>query len=109
MPPIGSTPSNPACFIARNFSSTEPFTPIVEYIMALRSLRVEAAETVGVIASVTTPPAVIFRNDRRFITRRMFPLFRQLGLQDVIPAFAICRALDKRRGLRCIGRLQILV
>jgi hypothetical protein len=44
IPPIASTPSNPASFIARNFSSTLPFTPIVEYMIALRKFRFGAAQ-----------------------------------------------------------------
>src|SRR3954463_6823666 len=67
--PIGSTPSNPASFMARNFSSTEPFTPIVEYMMALRRLRFEAALDAGANAAAAAAPIVIFRNDRRFIAR----------------------------------------
>jgi hypothetical protein len=43
IPPIGSTPSNPASFMARNFSRTLPFRPMVEYMMALRRLRLGAA------------------------------------------------------------------
>src|SRR5439155_19205318 len=67
MPPIGSTPSNPASFMTRYFSSTEPFTPIVEYMIALRRLRFEAAEADGKTAAAAALAAVIFRKDRRFI------------------------------------------
>src|SRR5438067_1590800 len=64
---IGSTPSNPASFMARNFSSTEPFTPIVEYMIALRRFRFDAVEAAGAKAAAAAFPMVIFRNDRRFI------------------------------------------
>src|SRR2546430_7471752 len=67
MPPIGSPPSNPASFMTRNFSSTGPFTPIVEYMIALRRLRFEAAEADGRKAVAAAVAAAIFRNDRRFI------------------------------------------
>src|SRR5205814_9106221 len=67
MPPIGSTPLNPASFMTRYFSSTEPFTPIVEYMIALRRLRFEAAEADGTKAAAAALATVIFRNDRRFI------------------------------------------
>src|SRR5687767_11145521 len=69
--PMGSTPSNPASFIARNFWSTEPFTPIVEYIIALRRFRFGAAEEYGVkavaAAAVVATFIVILTKDRRFI------------------------------------------
>ena len=58
---------NPASFIARNFSSTEPFTPIVEYMMALRRFRFAAAGAAAVKAAAAALPIIIFKNDRRFI------------------------------------------
>jgi hypothetical protein len=53
--------------MALNFSSTDPFTPMVEYMMALRKLRFEAAVEAGTNAAAAAAAAVIFRNDRRFI------------------------------------------
>src|SRR5207248_1655789 len=69
MPPIGSTPSNPASFMTRYFSSTEPFTPIVECMIALRKLRFEAAAADGRTAVAAALAAAILRNDRRFINK----------------------------------------
>src|SRR5204862_179774 len=54
-------------FMTRYFSSTEPFAPIVEYMIALRRLRFEAAEADGRTAVAAALAAVILRNDRRFI------------------------------------------
>src|SRR5438105_4782552 len=71
MAPIGSTPSNPASFMTLTFSSTEPFTPMVEYMMALRRFRfgfeVDAAEAAEAKANAAAPAIVILRNDRRFM------------------------------------------
>src|SRR5205809_2048629 len=53
--------------MTRYFSSTEPFAPIVEYMIALRRLRFEAAEADGRTAAAAALAAAIFRKDRRFI------------------------------------------
>src|SRR6185295_1705484 len=67
MPPLGSTPSKPASFIALNFSITDPLKPIVEYMIAFLILRLDAAMAAGPAAATTAAvtPA-IFRNARRF-------------------------------------------
>ena len=52
-------------FMTRNFSSTEPFTPMVEYMIALRRLRFAAAEEDN--AAAPAPIAVSFKNVLLFI------------------------------------------
>src|SRR6185503_2159280 len=97
-------PSKPASFIARNFSSTDPFTPMVEYMMALRRSRLDAADAAGAKAAVVALAMVSLRKDRRFIgIDRNFQfsfLNRDSGallrLQDIVPRLAIHRPLNKR-------------
>jgi len=68
IPPMGSTPSKPAAFIARNRSKTEPFRPIVEYMIALRKLRLGVAQDPwGPNVATAAAPIVTFRNERRLI------------------------------------------
>jgi hypothetical protein len=40
---------------------------MVEYMIALRKLRFDAAEAVGEKAAPAAPPIVIFKKDRRFM------------------------------------------
>ena len=66
MAPIGSTPANPASFMARNFSRTDPFTPMVEYMIALRRSRGGAAQPAGT-STAAAAPVVSWRKVRRFM------------------------------------------
>src|SRR5436190_12087583 len=104
MPPIGSTPSKPASFMARNFSSTLPFTPMVEYMMALRRLRLGGADLAfGRNAVVAAMPAVTFKKERRFMVCYL------LSFQNPFPAFAILESLDEGISRRRVGGTHPLV
>src|SRR5215213_9665278 len=104
MPPIGSTPSKPASFMARNFSSTLPFTPMVEYMMALRRLRLGTADRAfGRNAVVAAMPAVTFKKERRFMVCYL------LSFQNPFPTFAILGPLDERVCGRRVGGAHRLV
>src|SRR5688572_23738107 len=69
MPPMASTPSKPASLTAANFSITEPFTPIMAYMIAFLIARcfVFSAAKVGAMAAAPVASAVVCRNVRRFM------------------------------------------
>src|ERR1051325_5899705 len=75
MPPIGSTPSKPASFTALNLSRTEPFIPMVSYIIPFLIERFlpEAAEPSaarsrgGVKAAAAMASPVWATKERRLI------------------------------------------
>src|SRR4051812_41789897 len=69
---MASTPSNPACFEAWNLSITEPFRPIVAYMMPFGMCRLELAVSACAKrrGAATAAPAakmlLCLRNVRRF-------------------------------------------